>query len=322
MMVVLTTPGSAFMQINFLLLAGMITGLVLFYRGFGLLKRKRLIQDVPSSTIRSAALGLVEVSGTVSGNETLLSPLCQMDCYFYQLTAYRLSGSSGGFQRWKKVAEESLSVPFFIDDGTGRLLVDARGAELEIPPDYSEQEGDDSYGQRGGIGPTLAAAMNSEVSMSDAAAHFLARHGVSHEDRVKVEERSVKAGEKLFVLGTLSENAGGEVEGQTAERSAYLSASAAGVQRDVALSTVLPQAERKLIAMAPRAVPLLTNEPAADHPPVVLMKGSNNPTFFISTFSQQEVLGELKWKTPLYVFGGPVLTMFCLWNLFSRFGVI
>ena len=44
--------------------------------------------------------------------------------------------------------------------------------------------------------------------------------------------------------------------------------------------------------------------------------------FLISTFSQQELLGELRWKAPLYIFGGPALTLFCLWNLFVRFGVI
>jgi hypothetical protein len=322
MTVVLTTPGSAFMQINFLLLAGTVSGLVLFYRGFGLLQRKRLIQDVPLSNIRSAALGLVEVSGTVSGKETLLSPLCQVDCYFYQVTAYRLSGSSGEFQRWKKVAEESLSVPFCMDDGTGKLLVDAEGAELEIPPDYSGEEGGEQYGGRGGIGPRLAAAMNPEISVSDAVAHFLARHGISHEGRVKVEERSVKAGDRLFIVGTVAENIRGQVESETAERTAYLSASAAQVQRDVVLSTSLPSSERKLIASTPHAAPPDSTEPATEGQTVVLMKGSNNPTFFISTFSQQQVLGELKWKTPLYIFGGPALTMFCLWNLFSRFGVI
>src|SRR5260370_22857475 len=38
--------------------AGIVIGLYTFFRGFGLLRRKLLIQSVTSSTVRSAALGL------------------------------------------------------------------------------------------------------------------------------------------------------------------------------------------------------------------------------------------------------------------------
>src|SRR3989442_7552860 len=33
---------------------------------------------------------------------------------------------------WVKVADESLHVPFYLDDNTGRVLVDPRGAEMDI----------------------------------------------------------------------------------------------------------------------------------------------------------------------------------------------
>ena len=315
MMLVQATLGSAFMQINFLLLAGVVTGVVLFYRGFRLLQRKRLIQDVPSSSIRSAALGLVEVSGTVAGESTLLSPVCQEDCCFYELSAWRPS-DFGEYYSWKKAAEESFSVPFFLEDETGRVAVDPKGADLEIPTDFSEE-----YGMprtRSNVGLAAEYAMNSEVSPPETVAHFLARHGLSAGERVRVEERSIKLGDKLFVLGTLAENTRGQVE--TDERTEYLTASAAQVQRDVALSTVFPDAERKLFT-APREA-VQTNTKTITEARVVLRKGANNPTFFISTFSHQQILEELRWKTPLYIFGGPALTLFCLWNLFSRFGVI
>ena len=54
------------------------------FRGFGLLRRKLLIQSVPSSTVRSAALGLVEVSGTATGPYSIISPLSETECYFYR----------------------------------------------------------------------------------------------------------------------------------------------------------------------------------------------------------------------------------------------
>jgi hypothetical protein len=42
---------------------GIVVGPYWFYRGFRLLQRKRLILDIPRSTIRGAAVGAVEISG-------------------------------------------------------------------------------------------------------------------------------------------------------------------------------------------------------------------------------------------------------------------
>jgi len=311
-MLIQTTPGSAFMQINFLLLAGTITGLVLFYRGFGLLQRKRFIEDVPTSTVRGAALGLVEVGGTATGDSTLVAPLSQLDCYFYQLTAWTT----------KKVAEESLCVPFFLDDETGRLLVDPKGAELDITPNFSQQCGEPRA--RSTYGITAQYVIATEANVGDAVQHFLARHGIADSVPLRVEERCVKPGDKLFVLATLCENARGLMEAEP--RTAYISASAAGLQREVALSSALPNTETRYGHNKP--LPKFYDKPVgadADTTPkvpAVLMKGSSNPTFWISNVSQQQVLGELKWKAPLYILGGPALTLFCLWSLFSRFGVI
>jgi hypothetical protein len=58
--------------------------------------------------------------------------------------------------------------------------------------------------------------------------------------------------------------------------------------------------------------------PAADfdpHPPVVLMKGKNNPTFLISWRSQREIARSLGWKCTLMIWGGPALSLLCLYGL-------
>ena len=48
------------------------------------------------------------------------------------------------------------------------------------------------------------------------------------------------------------------------------------------------------------------------HPPVVLMKGTNNKTFLISWRSQQEVARSLGWKCALMIWGGPALALLSL----------
>ena len=116
-------------------IAGVTIGVYLFFRGFPFLKRKHLIEDTPTSTVRGAALGAVEVSGTVVGPYTLISPLSESDCFYYHAMARGTSGEE------KKASAEILYAPFFLDDGTGRVLVDPRGAEAELRPSVDDQQG-------------------------------------------------------------------------------------------------------------------------------------------------------------------------------------
>jgi hypothetical protein len=144
---------------------GFGAGIYFFFRGFALLRRKRSIANVPRSTIRGASLGLVEVSGKVEGPYTIIAPLSEEDCFYYRTTAWK-----GGEGTWLKAAEESLSAPFFLDDGTGKLMVDARGAEADLPAAFSEEY---------------------QGAVPDYAQHFLNRHGVSG-SAVKLEEYVVR----------------------------------------------------------------------------------------------------------------------------------
>ena len=58
------------------------------------------------------------------------------------------------------------------------------------------------------------------------------------------------------------------------------------------------------------------------HPPVVLMKGSHEPAFFISWRSERDVVASLGWKSSLMIWGGPALTLSCTYFLLARFGVL
>jgi hypothetical protein len=79
-------------------------------------------------------------------------------------------------------------------------------------------------------------------------------------------------------------------------------------------------------AAAP-ATAAVQNQPAAVetstfdlHPPVVLMKGNHEPTFFISWKSQREVVASLGWKSGLMIWGGPTLAITCIYILIAYFG--
>src|SRR3982751_5236120 len=68
---------------------GALAGAYWFYRGFRLLQRKRLILNTPASKIRSASMGLVEISGLATGPYVINSPLTQMSCYYYRSIAWQ-----------------------------------------------------------------------------------------------------------------------------------------------------------------------------------------------------------------------------------------
>jgi hypothetical protein len=53
------------------------------------------------------------------------------------------------------------------------------------------------------------------------------------------------------------------------------------------------------------------------NPPVVLMKGKNNPTFLISWRSQRDLARSLGWKCAAMIWGGPALALLSLYALLN-----
>ena len=60
---------------------GFGAGIGLFVYGFRLLQRRRLLLDTPFSKIRSASMGMVEVSGLAVGPYTMVAPVTARPCY-------------------------------------------------------------------------------------------------------------------------------------------------------------------------------------------------------------------------------------------------
>ena len=175
---------------------GFCAGVALFFYGFRLLQRRRLILDTPLSKIRSASMGVVEISGLAVGPYTMVAPITARACYYYRTLVWEWK-QSGKNKQWVKIAGECMHVPFFVDDGTGQLLVDPSGADLDLHRDFRE-EFNGSFFSSADIAP---GNVNS----------FLARHGIVTSNKIKVEEYCIKPKNSLFILGTLAENTGLEL---------------------------------------------------------------------------------------------------------------
>jgi hypothetical protein len=340
---------------NALVLAalGAAAGVYWSYKGFRLLQRKRLILNTPASKIRSASMGLVEISGLATGPYVLTSPMKQSECYYYRSVAWELQ-QRGKNSEWIKVAEETLHVPFYVDDSTDKVLVDPRGAQTDLHCDLLEQ-----YNR---------SVLFEGPEMPDCVTSFLLRHGANPNKRIKVEEHCIKPENFLFVLGTLSQNPGldasimpscadhasfgrpsnGNSETEIVRLSSEanaMPASAMTQQQKIAAalmkagisspaawavagvngasaagaSTQSVSAVLAAPAVEPRHAPAAVG--GFDlHPPVVLMKGSHDPAFFIAWRSQRDVVNSLDWKSSLMIWGGPTLTLVCIYFLFAYFG--
>ncbi len=97
---------------------------LLLLSGFRMLHKKRLIENTPTSRVRSLAMGVVEVHGRTLRSYALVSPMTHMPCVWYRLRRYRRHRNG-----WKLTSTlTSGAVPFFLDDGTGRVRIDPRGA--------------------------------------------------------------------------------------------------------------------------------------------------------------------------------------------------
>jgi hypothetical protein len=357
-------------------LVGAGAGIYFFVRGFLVLQRKQLIRNTPASKVRSASLGLVEVSGLATGPYTTTAPITETTCYCYRTVAWVLK-QSGKNKEWKKVAEETRHVPFFLDDNTGKVLVDPRGAELDIHRDFHEEYSDSVFSSRDLVPPQVR--------------DFLARHGVSTDGQtVRIDEYCIKPKNFLFILGTLTGNPGitlGPVpistngseslsfEQTVADHLSSLSFSwgstpnvatpvfvhsdgseqarepVSVAEPDLGEQATATQQSRIAAALMRAGItsPAAWNAAGIDpgtsvrrvdspfgnmatenlsqetwdlDPPVVLMKGKNNPAFLVSWRSQSAVLATLSWKSTLMIWGGPALTLACLYLLAAQFGLL
>lgn len=186
------SPGTDTFWLSLVALLGLTVGVFLFFRGFRMLQYKRLILNTPSSKIRSAAMGLVEVSGMPVGPKAIAAAITGAPCYYYRARAWQWIESDKGGGSWKQAVDESIFVPFFIEDSTGKVLVSPQGATLDVHRSFYDEF------------HTVAVMKNSPFPES--IRKFVATRGLVAGEKIRLEEHCIKPGYPLFVFGTLGEN--------------------------------------------------------------------------------------------------------------------
>ena len=98
-----------------------------FYFAFRNLARARLIEDTPTSRVRSAHQGYVELEGEAAAmqGEPILSPLTQTACCWFRYKIERQRDK--GWETLRSGTSEGL---FLLRDETGDCIIDPDGAEI------------------------------------------------------------------------------------------------------------------------------------------------------------------------------------------------
>ncbi|MEK6563635.1 MAG: GIDE domain-containing protein [Candidatus Omnitrophota bacterium] len=290
-------------------------GIWAFFWGFTRLRRKRLIENIPTSTIRGMAMGLVELTGKARKVKTLRGPLSGFDCvaYRYLVERYERRGKSGS---WVTIAKgDSFYCPFWIDDGTGRVLVAPQAAELILKV---------SYEFRTGMGK----------SIPDNLTGFLNTINIRHKtgffaSSLRFKEWDIFPEQAVYVLGSARKKETDWVDHNdklhqrimelksNQEKMKAIDENKDGAVDGQEWSWAVAKLEQELLEEEAKSA-----SQREEHADVIIGQGSEATTFIISDHSQKELIQTLNWEVIGGVFGGVVLTLVSMAYLLIRLGLV
>ena len=154
----------------FLPLIGSLLGLLGLAGAFRAGRRRRLVENLPTSKTTGVFIGLVELKGTAESASPLTSYLAEQPCVDYQWSVDEhwsrtvtetYTDSNGKTQTrtrhesgWTTVANGGEMIPFYLQDDCGVVLIRPEGAKLEPATMFDETvgRGDPLYYAKGPAG--------------------------------------------------------------------------------------------------------------------------------------------------------------------------
>ncbi len=270
---------------------GFGAGIFWFFKGFRVYREYRVLADTPEIPIRSIAMGLVEIHGKAKGEKLVNSPVTNTPCHFYKVDVEKYEKDSKGRGSWRHYKTDADGVPFYLDDGTGRVLVDARGAEYDLVQTARRETGSGTLG----LTTLFGGARNPNPS---------ARQTVNDQELVAYAE-SLRSKGGSSVLASIGQMALGGLSFGSGVSGCYRFTEYCILQDhwyDVTGTCVE------------------NPNPKDEHDRNMILKGQNEPTFLISWRAEKEIERTLRNRAALYVFGGAALSVACLGILLAKLG--
>jgi hypothetical protein len=274
------------------LLVGFGAGLYLFFKGFRVYREYRVLLDTPEIPIRSMAMGLVEIHGKARAEQTVASPVTRTPCCFYQVMIERwVADKNGG--HWAHAATDADGVRFYLEDGSGKVLVDAHHAEYDLIRTAKVTTGGALGNSLGRLFSGLGApAVATGTMASPAELHSYAQSAVS-----RLSHSFLGGGNLLGMGGGINLGSGFSNRYRLSE---YL---------------IVPGHWYDLTGTC-----VENPSPQDEYDRNLIVKGTNEPTFLISWRSEKEIKQTLRNRAALRIFGGAALAVACLAFLLARLG--
>jgi hypothetical protein len=144
---------------------------------------QRLIQNTPTSRIRSMSMGFVEINGEASPRSQLMAPFSGRPCVCWQVDIATRSRRNA----WQVVHHNASGNPFFLRDETGVALVYPKDAKVRLNFQVEEEC----------LGVSLPDVYAGYLREQRPAGSALWRLG-----SLRFRERVLEAGQRVYVLGT------------------------------------------------------------------------------------------------------------------------
>ncbi len=269
-------------------------GIYFFFKGFRVYREYRVLEDTPEIPIRSVPMGLVHIHGKAKGDQFVASPVSKTPCLFYKVDIERwVKDKDGG--RWAHYKTDADGPRFYLEDASGKVLVDAHGAEYDLIRTARRDTG-------GGAGLMSLGRIwgdKGDSALSTAGTYVTDSELISYVESVHGESKLPVSLGGLSLMGT----------------STWSSLGSSSSRYRLTEYSILPDHWYDLTGTC------VENPNAKDeHDRNLIVKGQNEPTFLISWRSEKEIEKTLRNRAALYVFGGAALSVVCLGILLIKLG--
>jgi len=205
-------PDGRWVGIGYAVVA-VVTGVWLIRLGVRRWRQRQWIHNTPTENARSVSIGPSELEGVARpGDEgPFPAPFSRNRCVVaeYEIEQYEEDDDDDGGS-WQTIEEDTLHVPFTVDDGTGEVLVRPHDeATYDLDPEDETEVYVDSSDR--GPEPIREFVRNHE------SLDFPSDSSGKENDR-KYRQNLVLADESVYVFGTVQERDGVERAGSEADR--------------------------------------------------------------------------------------------------------
>ena len=282
----------------FLPIGMVVVGVILFIVGFLKYREYRVLADTPKVPIRSVSMGLSHVAGTSIGGQPLISPLTQVPCYYYEVKVEK-QVKKDNQETWEETHRDRAEVPFYLQDETGKVLVNPQYAEYNLPQAFwgelrppallsfgnAPRKVDPSLGVNPPTDEHLRAYLNGQFSQARGALQS------SNIPGAKVMDKGLAVAEKMQMLGVSIGSGGISMDfGNQPYRFTEFCLPAGRLTHVLGTCTENPN-------------------PADEGDRNLFKKGQNEKTYLISTKSEEKLEGSLRLQAIMLVLIGALLIL-------------